>query len=179
MNTCLDTERLVLASKKNGVSLYLFRPTIFKPLLFDYERMTIKRRLRYFRNYCRRGKYVVYYLALDKDKSFVGLCAVTPGGRGLKIQCTHNNDIILGPYYVEPTFRGKGYGKAMINMVLDCNPYNYNYAYDIIAKDNIPSVHTSKACGFEKYQEINLVGLLKKHAPTDNGEYIIFRRHCK
>jgi len=167
-------KRLSLIKTFNEVELYVYTPSLFQPLLKNLEKMSLKRRLRYFRNYCRKGKYLVYYL--KKGEQFIAMCVACNGGGGLKLKCTSQEDIVLGPYYVIPSERGKGYAKMLIGMVLENYPTEYRYAFDLISKKNTPSLKASQAMGFEVYEEIKLVGLLRRHKVVENnGTYYILQ----
>lgn len=159
--------KITFVDASNDYRLYVYTPSLFHPVHINFERMPIKLRLRYLRNYLRTGKYVIYYLKF-KDE-LVGMCAVTPGGSGLKIRCTDKEDIILGPYFIVREKRGNGYSKALIKMVLKNYPSNYKYAYDIIAKENRASLRASEACGFKVCEEINFVGILRNHQSVRMG----------
>ena len=51
-----------------------------------------------------RGGYRVFYLELDG--TIVGHIVMARGGRRLKNE--QKSDIILGPIFISPSFRGKG-----------------------------------------------------------------------
>ena len=175
--TKLDKEmsRLSLVAEESGLSLYEYRPTLYRPLLVHFQPMPFVRRCRYLKEYLHKGHYRVYYL-LDPDRIPLGFCVVTPGGRGLK--CSAKNDIILGPYYVDKAARGNGYAKKIIRMVLDNYPEQYECAYDWILKSNIPSVRASESCGFLPVSDLNIVGMMRKPVLTQDGKYTLYR-YCK
>jgi len=161
-----QNKRLKLIKQDQGMEYYVYTPTFFHPVLESVEKISLKKRLRYMRNYLRKERFVVYYL---KDGGeLVSMCAVTPGGKGLKTKFATPHDIILGPSYTIPKFRNKGYSKALLKFILANHP-DYTYAYGIIANGNLSSIHASKACGFELYQEMRLVGIFRKQCICESN----------
>ena len=165
-------DRLTLLSERDGMKLYSYKPTIMHPLLKEFAPMLKNRRLRFLRNYFRPGKYTVYYL--EDREELVGMCVVTPGGPGLKLKCA-KDDIVMGPYYVRPEKRGKGYSKILLRWVLEMHP-RFECAYALISNQNTASLRCVTAVGFEPYQQIRLRGLMKTHeACKENPTHTIFR----
>ena len=164
-------KRITLIRNTGDFSFYLYRPTPFRLLQHHFEKMTFSRRVRLLLEYFAKGKYNVFYLA--KDGVPVGYCVVAPGNRRLKRSSAE--DIVLGPYFVDPAFRGKGYAKILIGSVLHDAGLTYCYAYDYIKKDNLPSIKASLACGFELCGELDIEGFLHQLIERSRGAYNIYR----
>lgn len=163
--------KFVLVGTNNQYSLYEYRPTFAHPLAIDFEPLRTVRRFRFWYELL-KGGYRVYYLA-DGD-TFVGHCVATPGGRRLPVSTM--DDIVLGPYFVDPQFRGKGYAKVVVSMTLKYCSYDYKCAFDWIHETNIRSIKTSEACGFVKEgHKLNVVGLMRKLVLNDKGDNIIYK----
>ena len=163
--------KFVLVGKDNIYSLYEYKPTILHPLAIDFEPMRIVRRFRFWFELL-IGGYRVYYLA-DGD-TIVAHCVVTPGGRRLTVST--EDDIVLGPYYVDTQFRGRGYAKVLVSMTLKYSTYDYKYPFDWIHDTNIPSIKTSEACGFVREDHrLNVVGLMRRLVLNDKGDNIIYK----
>lgn len=163
--------KLTLIGKSNQYSLHEYRPTLVHPLAIDFEPLRIVRRFRFWFEIL-MGGYRVYYLAVDGE--FVGYCVVTPGGRRLSVST--KKDIVLGPYFVMPQHRGKGYAKMVVKMTLEHCSYEYECAFDWIHETNIPSIKTSEACGFVREgHRLNVVGFMRKLVLNDKGDNIIFK----
>lgn len=167
------TDGLTLISARDGMKLYFYKPTIFHPLLKEFAPMLKNRRLRFLRNYFRPGKYSVYYLEVNEE--LVGMCVVTPGGPGLKLKCT-KEDIVLGPDYIKPEQRGKGYAKTLLRWVLEMHP-KYDYAYAIVSNSNKASQRSAIAAGLKPIKYVRLRGLLRVHESCEESAstHIIFR----
>jgi RimJ/RimL family protein N-acetyltransferase len=168
----MNKDKLRFITSIEGLDYYKYIPTFGKWLYKNYEHMHFRRWIRFLLEFYGKGKYVVYYIA--KDSAILGYCLVAPGGRRLK--CSDQTDIVLGPYYILPGFRGRGYSKQLIRTVTEKLHGNYICAYDYIAKDNIPSLKATEACGFVKYGELKIVGLLRHLVATSDGDYVIFRK---
>ena len=162
---------LTLLHQEGNKSCYIYEPSPVKLLYRHFEKMTLSRRVRLLLEYFAKGRYKVFYLAVDGE--LVGHCVVAQGNRRLK--CSGTEDIVLGPYFVDPKFRGCGYAKDIVRMTLHNSGINYRYAYDYIKKANIPSVKATLACGFEKCGELDIVGFFHKLVAGKDCEYDIYR----
>lgn len=168
---CNYSERLKLVDKEGAFSLYEYRPTVFRPLLVQFEPLRMIRRLRFLKEML-SGGYRVYYLV--ESDMLVGHCVLAPGGRRLSIST--KDDIVVGPYFVAPEHRGKGYAKVLVRMTLQSCSYKYKNAFDWIHKDNYASIKTTEACGFvQEENKLNVVGKTRKLVLGDNGSYLIYK----
>lgn len=167
----IDSEKLVLIYSEGDKLFYEYDPTPFSLLYCHFEKMTFPRRIRLLMEYFAKGKYKVFYLAVNGR--LVGHCVVAYGNRRLK--CSSEEDIVLGPYFVDPEYRGSGYAKDIVRMTLNHGGLEYRYAYDYINKTNVPSIKTTLFCGFEKCGELDIEGPLHKLVIKQDGEYNIYR----
>lgn len=152
-------------------SIYEYTPSVLKPLAVPLEHLSLVRRIRFLLEYL-RGGYKVYYLAIDGG--VVGYCVITPGGRRLKRTTGH--DIVIGPYFICPEYRGKGYGKIIVEFSLKHCSYTYDKAYDWIHESNIPSIKCMESCGFKHVGNLDVVGRLRKLMYNSNGAYRVYMR---
>lgn len=165
------SNRLRVVKEEGNYSLYEYIPKFSKPMAISFEKMRVVRCLRFWYEML-KGGYKVYYLA-DND-TIVGYCVVTPGGRRLSV--SKKDDIVVGPYFISPQFRERGYAKALVRMTLNSCTYNYKFAFDWIHKDNYASIKTSEACGFvQEGHRLNVVGIMRKLVLDDNGNNIIYK----
>lgn len=172
---CLTSDycnKMTLIAEEGGAQLYEYLPSAFQLLAINFEKPRFVRQMRFLLEYLHRGHYKVYYLAVDGE--LVGHCVVTPGGRRLSVST--KKDIVLGPYFVSPEHRGKGYAKVIVKMTLEHCTYDYECAYDWIHDDNYASIKTSEACGMVKEgTRLNVVGLMRKLVPSENGDNIVYK----
>ena len=146
-----------------------FTPSLLKPLYINFEPMGLVRRIRFLLEYLGKGHYRVFYL--EKNKELLGYCVAAPGGRRLK--CSSDEDIVLGPYYIKKSERGKKYSARLIKMVLENT--DFRYAFDWVEKTNIASCKASESCGFEKFGELNVTPYLRRLIITEKGDDFIYR----
>ena len=59
-----------------------------------------------------------------------------------------SHDVIIGPKWVVPSQRGKGYGTELLGIVLNEMEINYNNAYEIISENNIASIKCAEKNGY-------------------------------
>ena len=59
-------------------------------------------------------------------------------GGDRRLSVSTKKDIVLGPYFVMPLHKGKGYAKMVVKMTLEHCSYDYEYAFDWIHETNIP-----------------------------------------
>ena len=164
---------LKLVVEKNNLRLLEYDPTLFHLLYVDFEPMRFIRRARLITELLRKVRYKVYYL--EACGQLVGHCVVTPGGRRLK--CSTGDDIVLGPYYVKESERGKGYSTKLISMVLEyCS---FKNAYDWVDKKNIASRRASEACGFVPVAELNVKKPFRTLIIVEHGEDIVYQYRKK
>lgn len=170
-------ERVDLAKKmklirdEGRVKLYEYKPTLIKPLAINFEKMRVIRRLRFLYEYLHKEHYRVYYLLIGD--SFVGHCVVTPGGR--RLWMSDKTDIVIGPYFIAPSYRGHGYAQQLLALTLKYCSYNYKRAFDWIEESNVASIKTSEACGMRKEgSRLNVVGLTRKLVEAKDGEDIVY-----
>ena len=175
MNLLTDNKKVRLISSNEQYAIYEYTPTIFKPLLVNLEKMSVTRRVRFLLEYLGKRHYKVYYLVVDGEA--VGQLVIAPGGRRLK--CSTERDIVIGPSYVPPIHRGKGYAKILTRASLNYPAYPFEYSYAYISKSNIPSIKATVACGYEPCGELNIVGRTRKLVETENGSHVIYRIKSK
>lgn len=168
----IDSSKLRLLHSEGELAFYEYKPTLLRPLYFNFQKMWLSRRLRYLSEWLGKKHYLVYYLAIKGE--LVGHCIVAPGGRRLKSSTA--NDIVVGPYYIEPSHRGKKYSKDLLKLTLRYCSFKYDNAYDYIIKSNVPSIKVSEFCGFSKCGELNIIGRLRKIVEVpENGKYLMYK----
>lgn len=162
--TYIDTD------PQTGVRVYLYRPTLLRPLYTDLEPMRLKRRMRFLLEYLYKGHYSVYYAELDGK--LIGYNVIAPGGR--RLTCTTEKDAVTGPSYILPEYRNHGYNKAMKRIVFPHCGFKKIYCW--VLKRNKPSAASLTRFGFVPCGEVKQKkGLLRKQVPAENGEAVVFR----
>ncbi len=85
--------------------------------------------------------YYIYY-----DNKICGHVVVCRGGGRMKFCC--KKDIIIGPIWVIPRYRGLGLATLSINIILNNIKLEYLNAYEIIYHENIASIKVAKKNNF-------------------------------
>ena len=165
-----ERKRLEHLYQEGNIAFYSYKPTVFRPLYTHFEPMTISRRVRLLLERLGKNSYKVFYL--EVDGALVGHCVVAPGGR--RLGRSVEQDIVLGPYFIAPAYRGRGFAKVLVDWTLHKGGLIYDRAYDYIKKDNHPSRKASLACGFHHCGELNIQGFFHKLVECPWGEYDIF-----
>ena len=163
-------KRLTLLYRDGDMALYSYTPTICRPLYVHFEHMTLSRRVRLLLERLGRNSYVVLYL--EVEGALVGHCVVAPGGR--RLGRSTENDIVLGPYFIDPSHRGKGYAKILVQWTLHKAGLTYKRAYDYIKKNNHASRKATLACGFKQCGDLDIRGFFHNLVECPDGEYDIF-----
>ena len=115
----------------------------------------------------------MYYL--EKEAVIVAYSVVSRGGG--RYGFATRKDIVVGPYFVKEEHRGKKYSEILVSELLQNDKIVYDYAYDWIRYDNIPSIKCTERVGFVK------IGTLEMKPPfrrlkvcTDHlGDYYLFK----
>jgi RimJ/RimL family protein N-acetyltransferase len=155
-----------------GLTYYVYKPSITKPFYINMESLSLRRRIRLLMAYF--AGYEVYYVAIGKE--FIGYCLVQSGSDRRYTFAT-KEDIIVGPYFIREDYRGKKLSISLLKYVLYTAETNFKNAYDYIHKDNIPSIKASKAVGFKYMSGAKISKLTRQISLCDSntGEYLIFR----
>ena len=163
-------DRFVLVGNDNQFSLYEYKPSLLHPLAIDFEPLRTVRCFRFWFELL-KGGYTVYYLTVGEVVA--GHCVVTPGGRRLKVSA--KEDIVLGPYFIDPQYRGKGYSKILLRLVLEYCSYPFKVAYDFIYEKNEASIGCTRSVGFEPFGRLYVSRWLRRLVITDQGDNILFK----
>lgn len=161
---------LKLLYQEENLRFLEYTPTLLRPLPYDLEPMRPVRWVRFALEYVRKGRFRVYCLEVEGKPA--AYCVATPGGRRLK--CSTGADIVLGPYFVAPEFRGRGYGTRVLSLTLQYCAYPYENAYAWIEKKNLPSIRAAESCGFRQTGQLNVVGVMRRLQITAEGDDWIY-----
>lgn len=144
MDDILKNKRVTFLGRYSDVDFYRYTPSLFKPYYMDYPAEDhpnyegrLVHKIRMMMEYLRGGYEVIYMVV---DGKVVGHLVIANGGRRLAI--SEKEDIVLGPIFVSPDWRGKGIGTIGIRTVLHDLDIPYRYAYEFIKDGNIASIRT-------------------------------------
>ena len=132
------------------------------------EPTTVMRRLRFLIDL--HYGYKVYYL--KKDGKIVGYCTIT-SGKNPRFWFAEDNDIIVGPYFVDEEFRGQGFSTRMVDMVIHECGIDWKNAYLYILNTNKPSIRVVEKLGGNCIFYVHNT-FYRKLIKKDTGEYGIY-----
>jgi len=165
----------------NGIDFFLYTPSFFSLYADVYSESErpyyVKRIIHKIRMALQlfMGGYKVYYMSVGD--TIVGHLVVTSGG-GRVVQSS-KNDIVIGPIWVAPSHRKKGYASAGIAAILHSLGMQYKSAFEFIAPENTPSIRSAEKNDFVKQGYARESGLLRKMSLSESGEWLLFRYDSK
>ena len=169
------------AASLNGIDFLLYMPSIFSlyaDVYSESERpLYVKRFIHKIRMALQlfMGGYKVYYMSVGG--TIVGHLVVTPGGG--RVAQSSKNDIVIGPIWVAPSHRKKGYASKGIAAVLHGLNLQFKSAFEFIAPTNTPSIRSAEKNGFVIQGKAKESGLLRKISLDENGEWLLYRYDLK
>lgn len=153
----------------DGLEIVRYKPTVLKPFYLNMEPMTVMRRIRFLIDL--KYGYTVYYL--KKGNNFVGCCAIT-SGKNPRYWFASENDIIIGPYFIEDKYRGKGYCTKLVDAVINRCEKRWKQAYVYILNSNAPSIRTTKKVGGKLLFHVHNT-FFRKLIKSERGEYGVYK----
>lgn len=154
---------------EENIEILEYCPKFLKPFYINMEPLTLMRRFRFWIDY--KYGYKVFYL--KKENQFIGYCTITSGNNP-RFWFADNNDIIIGPYFIEEKYRNQGYSRKLVDIVINKCGLNWRNAYIYILNDNYPSIAVAKRLGGELLFNVHNT-IYRKLIKDDNGEYGVYR----
>lgn len=165
-NMRMRSKRMRKIHEEDGCVLWEYTPTLFKPLFGNLDPPSFVRRIRFLLEYLSKGSYKVYYL--EVNGTIVGYNVLVPGGRRLK--CSSSKDMVSGPSYVLPEYRGNGYIVKLLKLGITYCCQDCENVYAWISKSNSASIKAYGKAGFDvNYGELNIVGKMRKLRQVEKG----------
>ena len=165
----------------DGLDFLLYKPSpfsLYANVYSDSERPPyVKRLIHKIRMALQlfMGGYKVYYMSVGG--TIVGHLVITPGGG--RVAQSSKNDLVIGPIWVAPSQRKKGYASKGIAAVLHGLNLQYKSAFEFIAPTNTPSIRSAEKNGFVIQGKAKESGLLRKISLDENGEWLLYRYDLK
>lgn len=156
----------------NEFELYEYCPTMNNLFGIDFKPHSALTRIRFIIELVKWGGYKVYYL---KIKNTIIASCIVSNGINPRYWFACENDVIVGPYYVSPKFRGMGYSHILLKLILEKMSLNYTYAFDYIHVDNIQSIKATEKAGFEFYAKVDISEITHRIRKNDKGDYLVYR----
>ena len=152
-------------------SILEYTPTIFHPFYNDMEPLGIGKRIRFFIEWF--YGYKVFYLKEKNGGEIVAYCTVT-SGKNPRYWFARNKDIIIGPYFTNPKYRGCGYAGCLVKTVIQELETNWNNAYAYIWKTKIASRKIMESVGGKFVMNVRN-NKLHRLVEKEDGEYAVYQ----
>ena len=165
------SEKLVLLKESNDEKLYVFRPSIFKlyPKSGDMLEMNIKEIATHLVRLIHGYKI---YILTDKNDVVKGSILFSNGG-SYRYPFASKNDLIEGPDYTVPEFRGQGVAGRICNAAMNEFEKNYDTVYATVALTNIASLKRLKKSGFEVVGKLKADKIKRFHLDEDGNLVLV------
>jgi len=170
----MKRDKLLFLIEEEGIKYYKYIPKLFAWYYRnypEYEKITIPHFFRMLIEYF-NGGYRVYYLKSSED-GMLGYIVVASGGR--RLTCSSKEDIVLGPIWICPNQRGKGYATKGIFLVLHELEKTYKAAYEYIRETNIASIKSVEKNNYTFIGRAKEKGFLRKVYMDNEGELLVYK----
>lgn len=170
----IPTEAFFFACKRavngNLWSVFSYCPTIFKPFIINMEKLTLRRRVRFFFEWL--AGYTVYYLYFGG--ALAGYVVIARGG-SRRYGFSSASDILAGPVFIDEAFRGRGLSTLLLREALKLWLGNFENAYAYIEKTNAPSLAAFRSVGFAPVHEAAVSPVLRRVSVCDGGSHFLMK----
>ena len=169
-------KRLTYITQYKDIDYYLFKPSVFSRYWFGYKKEDEpdywKKRVHSMRmlKLLFFNKYRVVYAV--KDGIAIGHLVVSYNFK--EIENATRRDVVIGPKWVAPSYRGLGYGTEILNFVLSSDIFSFDFAYEMISGVNYASIRVAEKCGYIKVSNARR-GKFGKVLFDKNGSWCIYR----
>ena len=176
MSTVVEkSDRLLLLKECGNERYYVFRPRLMRlfPKSGDMKIMDFKEILLHLIRLVHG--YKVYILTDTND--VVKGSILFSGGGSFRYPFATKNDLIDGPSFTVPDYRGQGVAVRIGDAVMNEFETDYNAVYGTIREDNYPSLKRVKKNGFIEVCKLKADRLRRFHKDP-NGEGRCFFLCC-
>lgn len=170
------SDKLSLLGESGNERYYVFKPRLMRlfPKSGDMKTMDFKEILLHLIRLVHG--YKVYILTDEND--VVKGSILFSGGGSFRYPFATKNDLIDGPSYTVPDFRGQGVAVRIGDAVMNEFETDYNVVYGTIRDDNIPSLKRVKKNGFIVVGKLRVDSLRRFHKDP-NGNHVLVAYYNK
>lgn len=163
-----------LSAMEGGYKLYSFVPSARRlfPKSGAMRKMDARQRLRFL--LLLTSGYRVYVLTNDADDA-VG-CAVFANGKARRFSFADKNDLVCGPYFIQPEYRNRGLAAKMLGFVIENYETEYRSIFAHIWHTNIASIKCMAKLGFERVDALRTTKYLQKFVSDPNGKIVLVEK---
>ena len=170
MSECkiVESDELHLIKQTNDENIYVFYPTLFRvfPKSGNTCKITLKKYGRFLLLFM-FSKFRVYILT-TKDNIVKCTMGFSRGG-SFRYPFSTKNDLIDGPSFTVPSFRGQGTAVRLADFVINEYEKDYKKVYGTIKNDNISSLKRAEKNGYVVVNHCRY-NLLKRCVIDESGD---------
>ena len=172
--TVENTDRLQLLKEMDNERYYLFTPRLTRlfPQSGDMKIMNLKEILLHLIRLIHG--YKVYILADDHDV-VKGSILFSRGG-SFRYPFATEGDLIDGPSFTVPAFRGQGVAVRLGDAVMNEFETDYDTVYGTIRQDNVPSLKRVKKNGFVVESNLS-IDIFRRFRKDPTGNHVLVAYH--
>lgn len=165
-----NSTQIIVSRVEDGttIQIYKYKPTLLKPFYINMEPLSLLKRVRFLVDLW--YGYSVYYLYINEK--LVGYCTTT-SGKNNRYWFASGDDIMVGPYYIDESFRGLGYAKKMVGLVINECEKSWKTAYLYIKNSNLASIGVAEYHGASLLFHVHNTRT-RKLVKDENGEYGVY-----
>ena len=169
----MQCDKLELLLFENGYKYYLFKPTLFRlfPKSGNMRKMTVMQKLRFLimkKNGCR-----IYILTDDQNEVLASLAFSS--GAQYRFPFSTKDDLIYGPSYTIPEYRGKGYASQLADKILSTFETNYKNVYGTVTINNVASLKCMAKSGFENVGMLRASKITRAFKEVERGDHYLLK----
>lgn len=170
-------DKLQLIKEVNNEKYFVFIPSIIRlyPKSGDMRKMTVKEIILHLLRL--PHGYKVYILA-DNNDVVKGSILFTRGG-SFRYPFATKKDLIDGPSYTVPEFRGQGVAVRLGDLAMNEFENDYETVYGTIKEDNIPSLKRVQKNGFVVESKLKIDWLRRFQKSSDGDHVLVAYRKSK
>ena len=165
--------QLKLFLEGENYKIYEYQPRFSCLFFYEMEKLNWRKRARFLGELIKKGGYKVYYFYISDN--LVGYCVVSTGGG--RYFFAKENEYLVGPYYIDPKYRGNRYSEFMVSKILESEKYRHSTFYAWIDKNNVPSIRCIERLCFKKRISIDIKGFTRRMRLRENfdGQFIVYK----
>ena len=173
MAKVLSCDNLELLLEEDGFRFYLFLPKLTQlfPKSGDMRKMTVLQKLRFL--LMKKHGYRVYILSDSTDEVLASI--VFSSGAQYRFPFANKEDLIYGPSYTMPEYRGKGYAVMLGNKVLSTFEKNFKRVFATVREENLASLRCLAKSGFETVYRLKANKLTRVLYEDIKGDHILLK----
>ncbi len=161
----------LLKTDSDGYKYYVFNPTLLKqfPKSGNMRKMTFLQRGRFFT--MKLHGYRVYLIGINDEV----YSSIAFSGGGYRFPFANKKDLIYGPSYTIPEYRGQGLAARLGDAVIKEFEKDYENIYATVKLTNEASLRCLEKNGYVKERRIGVNEFTKIYYLDDGGSFWLMK----